>query len=222
VSVDRPDSPGLEAYVERQVNMATTGGVAAWTFEPSHWGGCGQGLTEEEALADLTRRCGVDIAAVVERVDGDEQTFVRDLAAPSADEVARTLEILEAARTRTLSLVEGASAEALDRADPHRVLPDWASWRTPRQLAWHIADTECRYYLPSLGLPAKDRTADLLTELRESARHVRSVLHQLPAEPLVRRNGAEVWTSVKLLRRLAWHERGEVEVLARLTAVPGR
>lgn len=51
-------------------------------------------------------------------------------------------------------------------------MPTWARWRTIRDNLWHIADTESRYYLPSLDLPSKEREPDLETELRASATHV--------------------------------------------------
>ena len=36
------------------------------------------------------------------------------------------------------------------------------------------------------------------------------------APALLRRSDGEVWTTIKLLRRLAWHERGELVVMRRL------
>jgi len=64
----------------------------------------------------------------------------------------------------------------------------------------------------------RDRASDLVTELEESAAHVRRVVSQmaLHLESSSDRNGS--WTSTKVLRRLAWHERGELEVLDRLVA----
>ncbi|MDQ3358891.1 MAG: hypothetical protein M3520_08625 [Actinomycetota bacterium] len=209
----------LRAYVETGVDLAGTGGVAAWSFDLSHWGRCGQGDTERQAVADLAVRCGRPDARsveVIERIHGDEQAFERDLEPPARAEVEATMAVLDEVRPRTIELVSAATESALDRDDPARVLPGWASWRTPRQLAWHIADTESRYYLPGLRLPGRARATHLVTELRESAEHVRSVLRGLSPEPLVVRDRDEVWTTVKLLRRLAWHERGELEVLTRL------
>jgi hypothetical protein len=82
-------------------------------------------------------------------------------------------------------------------------------------MAWHVADTESRYYLPALGLPTRPREADLLEELRRSGAHVRAAV-TAAAPALVRRSRGEVWTTTKLLRRLAWHERGELVVMRRL------
>lgn len=212
---------GLSVFVETGVNLAGTGAVAAWVFDPAHWGSCGQGATEDEAIADLLHQCGAvgerhTGTVVRERTHGDEQAFQRDLLDPSPVERDLTRSILRDVRRRTLALVRDAAQDVLDRADPARGLPEWASWHTARQLAWHLADTESRYYLPSLGLPAKERAADLVTELEESAAHVARVLDGLPPTALVRRDRGEVWTSVKVLRRLAWHERSELVVLERL------
>jgi hypothetical protein len=63
----------------------------------------------------------------------------------------------------------------------------------------------------------RPRAADLLTELRESHVHVRTTLRELPPDLVHHRNRKE-WTTVKVLRRLAWHETGELVVLQRLLA----
>jgi hypothetical protein len=197
--------------------MARDDGVAAWTFDLSHWGACGQGATESDAVANLLAFTGESSAVVVEWIDGDEGAFERDFVTVRQDELAETLRILSDARTETIELVEQASDAELDRIDPDRTLPNWADWTSARRLAWHIADTESRYYLPRMGLPAKPRGPDLVTELRSSAIHVRSTLTELDSIAVASTEG-EVWTSVKLLRRLAWHERVELVPLRRLLA----
>jgi hypothetical protein len=78
-----------------------------------------------------------------------------------------------------------------------------------------VADTESRYYLPRLGLPSRPREADLLVELRRSAAHVQATISSV-APALLRHSDGEVWTTTKLLRRLAWHERGELVVMRQL------
>lgn len=112
------------------------------------------------------------------------------------------------------------SHRTCSRRPRSRVRPLWPSFarrHTLREMAWHIVDTESRYYLPSLGLPARPRAGDLITELTESAAHVCQTVQTMPAD-LVRRDGGEVWTSVKVLRRLAGHERGELVAMRALTA----
>jgi hypothetical protein len=219
----------MRAYVDQRAGMAMDGWSAAWTFDLEHWGTCGQGPDDAAALADLGVRCGLGATAleagslqVAERVDrartGDETVFARDRVPASEAEREATLAILGQARARTLELVRAAPPSVLAHRDPDRVLPPYAWWHTVGQLALHIADTESRYYLPVLGLPARDRASDLVTELEESAVHVRRVVSQmaLHLESSSDRDGS--WTSVKVLRRLAWHERGELEVLDRLVA----
>lgn len=105
--------------------------------------------------------------------------------------------------------------EVLDFDDPTRLLPTWARWRTLRQMAWHLADTESRYYLPGLGLPTRPAGPDLTTELAASALHVRATVSTMPAD-LIHRDGGEIWTTAKVLRRLAWHERSELVTMHQL------
>jgi hypothetical protein len=207
--------------------MAEDGWSAAWTFDLEHWGTCGQGPDDDAALADLAARCGLGAEAldagtlqVAERVDraktGDETVFDRDRVPATEAEREATLAILDVMRARTLELVRGAPPSVLAYRDPHRVLPVYAWWQTVGQLALHIADTESRYYLPLLGLPARERASDLVTELEESGAHVRRVVSRMEPDLASTSDRHGSWTSVKVLRRLAWHERGELEVLARL------
>ncbi|WP_454857037.1 hypothetical protein [Promicromonospora soli] len=217
----------MRAYVDQRAGMAEDGWSAAWTFDLEHWGTCGQGPDDDAALADLAARCGLGAEAldagtlqVAERVDraktGDETVFDRDRAPATEAEREATLAILEVMRVRTLELVRGAPPSVLAYRDPHRVLPVYAWWHTVGQLALHIADTESRYYLPLLGLPARERASDLVTELEESGAHVRRVVSRMAPDLAATSDRDGSWTSVKVLRRLAWHERGELEVLARL------
>jgi hypothetical protein len=201
----------MDTYVELDTNMAFEGGVAAWTFDVDHWGVCGQGRDEAAALADLAAALDttVDHLAVRERIYGDELAFTADHQAASEDERRATLDILAAARADTLAFYRSLPPELLDADDPDRVLPSFAKWRTPRAMLWHVCDTDCRYYPDGLGLPRRERAADLDTELAECAAHVRRVVETMPLD-LANRYGAEEWTSRKVLRRLAWHERGEL------------
>ncbi len=209
----------LDVYVESGVGGHIDNATQAWLFDVEHWGVCGQGDDEPGALADLARRVAVTGPSlrVVERIQGDERAFERDHVAASPAERARTHDSLDACRAETIALVSAAPETALDHDDPDRILPAWATWRTPRQLARHIIETESGYYLAALGVSPPSTHADLLMDLRRSADHVRTTLPMLP-DALVVDRGGEVWTTTKVLRRLAWHERGELVVLRRLLA----
>lgn len=210
----------VDVYVEHNAGMAFDGWCAAWVYDLDLWGTCGQGPDEAAALEDVRRRITgkVDLN-VVERTTcaqtGDERVFERDRQPCTDDERRTTLAILDYVRPQTVALVRALPDEVLDWADPERTLPPYATWHTIRQLAWHIADTESRYYLPVAGLDSRDRAGDLLTELDESAAHVRKTVEAMPAG-IERSSNQGQWTSVKVLRRLAWHERGELAVMHKL------
>lgn len=215
-------------YVETHANLASDGDTAAWTFDLAHWGVAGHGDSEGDAVANLLARVGrsdalaaegalgMSGAVIAERISGDEGVFVRDGMPPADAELAETLRILALARSETLELARGATDSQLDWRDPVRVLPPWATWYTAREVLWHIVDTESRYYLPELGLPTLRRGTDIVEELEASANHVRRALLTLPSAPIVHSTNRGQWTSVKLLRRLAWHERAELKSLRRL------
>lgn len=207
----------MRVYVHTGTGAYRADAVVAWTFHLPHWGMAGQGRDEHAALSALEVAAGepMDSFTVVERVHGDERFFVRDREPASPEEFAFTRRLLDDARAETIRLVAAAGDAELDWSDPARRLPSWARWHTARQLAWHIADTESRYYLPSLGVAAKPRAAGLLDELRQSHTHVQAALVALEPD-LVAVNGEQEWSTVKLLRRLAWHEPGELIVLRRL------
>jgi len=203
-----------DAYVEYGTGMAYEAGVVAWTFDAANWGHCGQGRDEPAALADLGTVIGANPGdlTIVERIYGDERAFVRDHAPATPAERAAALAAVMEARAGTRALLDACrtfGSELLDFDNPARVLPSWARWRTLRAMFWHVADTECRYYFPGLGLPHRPRADDLDTELEACAAHVRATVTGLP-DDLVHHDRHEEWTSTKVLRRLAWHERGEL------------
>jgi hypothetical protein len=205
--------------------------AVAWVYDHRWWGLCGQGTDERSAIADLAGRAAdayrgflarhhlaaptLDALEVVERVHGDERSFERDRQPATDRELERTLTILDAARADLSALLAACSETELDWDDPERRLPAWARWRTLRQMAWHIADTESRYYLAALDIDPPERADDLDVELRRSHRHVMMTLPTLPRDRRVER-GDEQWTTRKLLRRLAWHEPAELEAMRQL------
>ncbi len=204
----------IPVYLEAHVGGHTDDATQAWLFELDYWGRCGQGEDEASAVEALCRPIGLSTAdvEVVDRISGDEQAFARDHVPATAAELTATTAILVAVRAETTDLIAQATADELDWDDPERILPRWASWRTLRQMGWHIADTESRYYLSALGMPAPPRETDLLGELRQSADHVLRTLEFLPPALSVDEQG-EQWTTTKVLRRLAWHERAELGVM---------
>ncbi len=82
---------------------------------------------------------------------------------------------------------------------------------------WHIADTESRYYIPSCGLPARPRLDVLVNELAASHVYALQTIDTIAARAQVTSDG-EVWTATKLLRRLAYHERVEVDIIEAMLA----
>lgn len=200
-------------------SLAGLGEVAVWSFDLSVWGECAQAASEGEALARFARRVGVAVAdlEVHERITGPAGVFAEDLLAADDEQISRTLEVLDAERARTLALLSTASEADLDEADPSVRQPDWMSWRTPRAILRHIADTESRTYPRWCGLPELQRVPDLREELDRSAQHIRNLLTTMPRMFQTEHHG-EAWTPVKLLRRLAWHERIELIFLRRRLA----
>lgn len=210
----------MQVYIETGAGAYRDGAALAWTFDLRFWGLAGQGYDDRSALAALEVATGepVDTFTVAERIHGDERIFERDRRPATPAEFAITGCLLAAARAETIRLVSSASEAELDWDDPDRRLPAWARWRTPRQLAWHIADVESRYYLAALGVPPPPRAGDLPTELATSHAHVLAALGRLPPDRTGAPGGRTEWTTGKVLRRLAWHEPGELVVLHRLLA----
>lgn len=219
----------LEFGVGAHVDDATL----AWVYDHRWWGLCGQGIDEASALKDLTARAhpsydrflerhgeiarplSLEDLEIVERIHGDELSFQRDHEPATDEELLRTMMLLAYAREELLALIEDCSEAELDWDDPDRHLPRWASWRTLRQMAFHIADTESRYYLAALDVEPPSRCEDVSAELRRSSGHVRDVLARLERDRAVASADGR-WTTRKVLRRLAWHERSELDAIRTL------
>lgn len=196
--------------------MAQLGEVAVWSFDLEAWGECTQASDETAALAKFSQRLQIDRRElmVTERIRGPRAVFSEDLGRATDRQIARTLQAMDAHRAQTLALLDAASTEDLDSHDETVKQPAWMSWRTPRQIFHHIADTEARAYPRWCGLPQLGPVDDLRAELAASATHAKGVIQEMPRYFATEHRG-EVWTPVKFLRRLAWHERIELIFLRR-------
>ncbi|RIX30320.1 hypothetical protein D1781_02475 [Amnibacterium setariae] len=200
--------------MDRSDVMASLGQVAVWSLDLAAWGECAQAETEALALEALRRRTGADGVVVTETLRGEDQLFAADRAPATDAHVTRTLAVLREERTRTIEQLRTAGPERWDREDPDVDQPGWMPWRTPAAIARHVVDTESRGYARRLGLPELEPVDDLLEELSRSAAHVRGLLASMPRTG-VHRYRDELWTPMRLLRRLAWHERVEGVFLRR-------
>ncbi len=218
-------------------------GSSASAFDVDHWGLFADGTDEPSALGALERAhesfarflsrhgtgCGPfqEVQVMERRPATDEGAFGFDRGPATPEERQRTLELYRWAREDLVRLVKTANDPELDWLDEGRRLPEWAWWRAARQMAWHCAITESCYYLPCVGvsrpqpfaklttpLPAPS-TAELLECLAVSQAHVEHWIEHLPADVVVE-NDDEVWTTRKVLRRLAGHERAENDVTTAL------
>ncbi|HUF33934.1 MAG TPA: DinB family protein [Acidimicrobiales bacterium] len=218
-------------------------GSSVAVFDLEHWGLFADGADETSALAALEHAhesfarflsqhgasCGPfqEVEVAERQPPTDEGAFDFERAPATAAERQRTLELYRWAREDLVRLLETATDTELDWVDDSRRLPDWAWWHTARQMAWHCAITESCYYLASVGvsrpppfaelttpLPAPS-TATLLDLLAVSQAHVERSIEHLPSDLVVVTND-EVWTTRKVLRRLAGHERAENDVTAAL------
>jgi hypothetical protein len=210
----------MRVVIDESDTMVRLGEVAVWSFDLAAWGECTQAPTEREACAQFGRRVGVpvDDLEVGERITGPSAVFAQDLLPAVDEQIFRTTEILDAQRALTLDLLNAAGDRELDATDPAIVQPAWMSWRTPRTILRHIADTESRAYPRWCGLPQLEPIPDLRVELDRSADHVRQLITSMPRAFQTEHRG-ETWTPVKLLRRLAWHERIELIFLRRRLAI---
>lgn len=222
-------------------------GAAAAALDVEHWGLDAEGSDEDEALGQLVSVAHERFAAFVashgnacpaigevtvvarQAALADEGAFDFERHPAAPEERARTLELHGWARADLVEMLRAACDQHLDWVDPDRALPDWAWWDSARKMAWHCAITETRYYLGRLGIPAPRPFAEfpapfpvpstvvLIELLSISQEHVKRWIDRLP-DDLIVEAGGEVWTTRKVLRRLASHEQGENHVTASLLA----
>lgn len=217
--------------------------VAAFDLE--HWGLWADGLDENDSLVALERAhenfvrfveahgaaCAPigEVVVVERRRPVDEGAFDFERESATSAERERTLTLYRWARHDLVQILAQASDAELDWVDPSRELPPWAWWRSSRQMAWHCAISESCYYLDRVGIPRPDAfaeltsplpappTGQLLDLLAISRAHVEAWIEGMPSD-LAIVHGSEVWTTRKVLRRLAGHERAENDVTRELLA----
>jgi hypothetical protein len=212
----------VKVYIDASRRMESVGEVAVWGFDLHIWGECAQAPTEDLALAAFARRTGETDLEVVERITNDTDFFQRDLQPCLPSERERTVGILQAQRALTLELLDSVPATQLELYDDHVIQPIWMDWRTPAAIGWHIASTESSGYAKRMGLPSRSPLDDLIAELHASGAHAQGLVQTVAAD-LRRAYRDETWTTVKFLRRLAWHERVELVYLRRrLRALRGQ
>ena len=211
----------LKAYIDAADGMAGLGEVAVWAFDLDIWGECTQASSETVALEKFARRSGRSDLVVEERITGSDQVFDRDYRPARDDEIDATLHKLETQRAATIDLVaRAAAAGALDARDATVLQPAWMPWRTPRAIAEHLIADACGAYLKRLSLPVTSPRGELIEDLIATGNHLQQVIRTMPRDR-VTDYGGEVWTSVKFLRRQAWHEGVEQVFLRRRLRAAG-
>ena len=156
---------------------------------------------------------------IAERVEGDEVLFASDRAAASPAAIRETRQLLQWTRTDLMQVVERLPAGALDWDPPDRTLPDWATWRTIRQILEHIARTEIGYYLPWIGYSQEgllDEGEELLHRSRAATLRFLERLESESDRLRFVERGGEAWSVRKVSRRLVWHERIHTKSIQRL------
>jgi hypothetical protein len=148
---------------------------------------------------------------VVERVHGDEVLFSRDAEPCEVDEIDLAIRLLTASREDLIETVSSLPPDALDWEPPYRSFAAWATWKTVRATLAHIANTETRYYLPSVGheprlppAPVDGGWREFLPEHREEATRFLRGMHDAADRARVSQDGD--WSLRKVLRRLVRHE----------------
>lgn len=155
--------------------------------------------------------------------------FAWDRAAPTAEEFERGLRWMGHNRRALLSLVEGLSAEVLDRQAPGDAEREFHDARAPsiRRILRHVAGAEY-WYLSRIagpgwlsGFEPGDMFAALAIVREAAVPKLREVVATTPdrvvelSETTWSGTFTEGWTLRKVLRRALWHEAFHVEEIRR-------
>ncbi len=159
---------------------------------------------------------------VAERAHGDELLFGPDHQPARGEEIDLTLRLIGHSRRDLLGSVSRLPDQLLDWDPPYQHFPNWADWRTIRQVIRHIALCEVGYYLRWIGFdPITARQPppdwrDLLEASRaDTLRCLDSLKTAADRARLVEARG-EAWSVRKVLRRLVWHELLHIKNIRRI------
>ena len=148
---------------------------------------------------------------VVETVRGGEVLFKPDRQSASPAEVDLAIRLLGATRSDLLALLRGLPDGVLDWDPPYERFEEWATWRTVRQIAAHVANTETHYYLANIGFEPANEPLTLYGFWQEDladrrAAVIRFLNDLAESGDRLRVDEAGEWSVRKVLRRLVWHE----------------
>lgn len=210
----------------------------ASVLDLSHWGHAATGRDKRQAVAGLRGREYDDFKSFLERHRSacaplaDVRIVGRDdyeswcRAPATMDERRCTLQFFQWSRDELVELIAAATDAELDFDDPDRVLPADAWWRTPRQMAYHIAITASRYYLTMLGVDPPEGWArsglvwkewpDVLDAVQQSTRQVLETVPDIPLDLVVTNSEWDIFSARRCLWQLASHERRETNVVRQL------
>jgi len=173
----------------------------------------------------LPRPPPMERVEVAGRVAGNEVLFGTDRDPATPAEIDSTLRLLACSRADLLGSLEALPRDAFDWDPPYAHFEAWASWRTIRQILAHIANTETRYYLPTIGhetrlAPASgegDWRAYLAAHRAETSACL-ELLRDSPDLLRLREEPDDQWSVRKVLRRLVWHELMHWKSIRRIAA----
>jgi hypothetical protein len=216
----------MDVYAE----TGTDGATFLWVLDPLLFG---FGATRAVAWQKVKERADGASLQVVEEVRGpftvqDADTtaiFRPEREAAMRGEVVDGLACLDLGRESLIASLARIDPKTFDHMPPHRSnLPTWATWRTIRQIANHVAYCEAVYYpsriLDGVGATPDYDRVDVVGHLQEAGSEVRRRLTGLDDKVLsiVRERSGELWSVRKVLRRLRWHQGIHARSIARIAA----
>lgn len=147
--------------------------------------------------------------------DGSIAFFEDDFRTLQQDEIGNALKVYRWQREELLAGLEFTPTELLGRKI-------FGETRTIQEVLLHIARTEL-LYLNKLELWAEPLPKELkpLDALQFSQEKVETLLPGLEENPATLEVDGELWSCRKLVRRLLWHHRVQIDAVKRLVGQPG-